>query len=310
MEGTSSIESSEAVIGNHDDAGESRLIPLSDIRPDPDQPRKIFEEADLAAMATSIRSAGVVQLITVKPDPAFPGKFIIVDGERRWRSSQLAGKTHIPATIREVTDDNERRQKQLVANYHQRPLQPVEEAEYLEDWINQLMSQGRPQTQARETVCTALGLSNSTLSKKLSVLKYPAALRELVVSQKIKDDSALRYLAKLPQEQQQLIVSQINGELEDAPPFVFSELKKNPKQYLSSLRADGSTVSRGTQEKSAKPARPPVVVWHLDGRELGALIGLTQYRDVVKNLVWEALSKDELGAIYHQFRCWVGESSP
>lgn len=310
MDGISSTESTVAIIGNHDDAGESRLIPLSDIRPDPNQPRKIFETADLEEMAVSIRRAGVVQLISVKPDPEFPGKFIIVDGERRWRSSQLAGKTHIPATIRTVTDDNERRQKQLVANYHQRPLKPVEEAEYLEQWINQLLTESIPQTQAREIVCGALGFSNSTLSKKLSVLKYPAALRELVVSQKIKDDGALRFLAKLSEQEQQLIVMQINGELADAPPFVFSELKKNPKQYLASLSGDGSTVSRGTQEKSAKPARPPVVVWHLDGRELGALIGLTQYRDVVKHLVWEALSKDELGAVYHQFRCWVGESAP
>ena len=77
---------------------------ISDIRPNPQQPRRHFSEADLNELSESIRAKGVLQAILVRPDPKSTGKYQIVAGERRWRAAKQAGLTEIPATIRQMDE--------------------------------------------------------------------------------------------------------------------------------------------------------------------------------------------------------------
>src|SRR4051812_33936694 len=77
-----------------------RTVPIELLRPNPNQPRKSFDEAEIEALAASIRRRGILQPILVRPEGA-PGEYQIVAGERRWRAAQKAGLRNVPVVIRE-----------------------------------------------------------------------------------------------------------------------------------------------------------------------------------------------------------------
>ncbi|MDL2219963.1 ParB/RepB/Spo0J family partition protein [Ruminococcaceae bacterium OttesenSCG-928-O06] len=105
--------------------GEVNTIPLREIEPDKDQPRKTFEGQALAELAQSIEEHGVLQPILVRPNPA--GGYKIVAGERRWRAARQAGLREIPAMVREISDA-EALELALIENLQREDLDPVEEA--------------------------------------------------------------------------------------------------------------------------------------------------------------------------------------
>ena len=98
---------------------------VGDIYPNPDQPRKRFDEAGLQELAASIKASGLLQPITVRPD--LDGRFMIVAGERRWRAHQLAGLPTIEANVVAVSDD-ELAIAAIVENLQRQDITPLEEA--------------------------------------------------------------------------------------------------------------------------------------------------------------------------------------
>ena len=80
------------------------MVPIENIRPNPDQPRRHFDETALNELAASIREKGVIQPLIVRRDSSREGYFEIVAGERRWRASQLAKLHELPVLIREYSD--------------------------------------------------------------------------------------------------------------------------------------------------------------------------------------------------------------
>src|SRR6478672_3955044 len=84
--------------------GEQRLVALDLIRGSGLNPRKDFREEELAELADSIRTKGLVQPILVRPDPSNPSGYEIVAGERRWRAAQRAGLHSVPVIVRELGD--------------------------------------------------------------------------------------------------------------------------------------------------------------------------------------------------------------
>lgn len=103
-----------------------RDISIDDILPDPDQPRRHFDKDQLASLAESIRTQGVLQAITVQPADA-AGKHMLIMGERRFQAAKLAGLTRIPAVVREMTDAL--RMAQLTENVQRADLTTLEVAE-------------------------------------------------------------------------------------------------------------------------------------------------------------------------------------
>ena len=105
---------------------ESRIntLPIAEVEPNRDQPRKEFDQEALEELAASIAEHGVLQPILVRP---VSGGYQIVAGERRWRAARLAGLVEIPAVIKEMTDQ-EVGQAALVENLQREDLNPVEEA--------------------------------------------------------------------------------------------------------------------------------------------------------------------------------------
>ena len=102
-----------------------KLLPLHKVEPNPDQPRRDFDEEELQALADSIATHGVVQPLTVREMPS--GYYQIIAGERRWRAARLAGLTEIPAVVMEA-DDRKTMELALIENLQRQDLNPVEEA--------------------------------------------------------------------------------------------------------------------------------------------------------------------------------------
>lgn len=102
-----------------------QLLPLHKVEPNPDQPRRDFDEDELQALADSIAVHGVVQPLTVRV--LANGYYQIIAGERRWRAARLAGLAEIPAVIIEA-DDKKTMELALIENLQRQDLNPVEEA--------------------------------------------------------------------------------------------------------------------------------------------------------------------------------------
>ena len=102
-----------------------QMLPIYKVEPNPDQPRRDFDEEELQALAQSIENHGVIQPLTVRARSN--GYYQIIAGERRWRASRLAGLSEIPAIVMEV-DDKKAMELALIENLQRQDLNPVEEA--------------------------------------------------------------------------------------------------------------------------------------------------------------------------------------
>ncbi|WP_431310323.1 ParB/RepB/Spo0J family partition protein [Luteimicrobium album] len=102
-------------------------LPVNSIRPNPRQPRTVFDEGELDELVGSIKEIGVLQPVVVRPAPDEAGQYELIMGERRWRATQAAGLDVIPAIVR-VTDDEDLLRDALLENLHRSALNPLEEA--------------------------------------------------------------------------------------------------------------------------------------------------------------------------------------
>ncbi|WP_303220643.1 ParB/RepB/Spo0J family partition protein [Enterococcus asini] len=150
-------------------------IPLSELRPNPYQPRKTFEEASLQELASSISHSGVFQPIIVRKS-AVKG-YEIIAGERRFRASKLAGKETIPAIIREF-DEEAMMQIAVLENLQREDLTPLEEAEAYEMLMKNLQL-----TQAQ--VAERLGKSRPYIANYLRLLTLPKLVKEMVQDERL-----------------------------------------------------------------------------------------------------------------------------
>ncbi len=144
-------------------AGDATEIRISDIEPDRNQPRCVFSDEALGELANSIAEHGVIQPILVRPLPE--GGYRIVAGERRWRASRMAGKTTIPAIVRNISD-LEAMTYALIENLQREDLNPVEEAH----GYRQLMERA---SLTQEQVARQVGRSRPTVANALRLLSLP-----------------------------------------------------------------------------------------------------------------------------------------
>lgn len=167
-------------------------LPAAEIRPNPRQPRQIFEEAGLRELASSIRRHGILQPLTVR---RIPDGWELIAGERRLRAARLVGLETVPC-IEASADDRESALLALVENLQRRDLHYFEEAAAIADYLRQ-------SGVTQEEAAAQLGRSPSAVANKLRLLRLSPACREVLTSQRLTERHA-RCLLRLEDEQERL----------------------------------------------------------------------------------------------------------
>jgi len=152
------------------ESGKPREIPVDQIDSNPFQTRSQVNQEQLAELAASIAANGVVQPVLVRP--LANGRFQLIAGERRWRASQLAGKTTVPAMLRQVSDE-QAMEITIVENLQRADLNPMEQARAFERL-------GREFHMTQEQMAQRTGKDRATVSNFLRLLKLPSKVQSRV----------------------------------------------------------------------------------------------------------------------------------
>ncbi|MBD5784655.1 ParB/RepB/Spo0J family partition protein [Cellulosimicrobium terreum] len=149
-------------------------VPVDSIRPNPMQPRTVFDEAELDELIGSIREIGVLQPIVVRPAPGDGGSYELIMGERRWRATQAAGLDTIPAIVRE-TDDSDLLRDALLENLHRSALNPLEEAAAYRQLLDDFGC-------THEELAERISRSRPQISNTLRLLRLPPLVQRRVAA--------------------------------------------------------------------------------------------------------------------------------
>jgi ParB family chromosome partitioning protein len=168
-----------------DDGLSTVTLPLDEIIPNRDQPRKQFDDEALADLSASIAQHGVLQPLLVRPMP--DGSYQLVAGERRWRASRMAGLTEVPVVVRDM-DEQESAELALIENLQREDLNPMEEAI---GYRTLMESYGMTQEQTAQVV----NKSRPAVANALRLLQLPEAVTELVASGELSAGHARTVLA-------------------------------------------------------------------------------------------------------------------
>jgi ParB family chromosome partitioning protein len=149
-------------------------IPLVQISPNPDQPRKTFSEQELLELSESIREKGVLVPIILRTVQNKPYLYEIVAGERRYRAAKMAGLSEIPALVKNITNQNAM-EIALIENVQRENLNPIEEAEGYENLMKKC-------GYSMEDVSKLIGKSESYIRNLMRINSLPESVKELVKS--------------------------------------------------------------------------------------------------------------------------------
>lgn len=146
-----------------------KVVPLTSVEPNPDQPRKEFDQAALEELASSIKEQGVLQPLLVE---AWASGYRIVAGERRWRASQIAGLTEVPVLVRSFTEES-RMEIALIENIQRSDLTAMEEARGYRSLMEAF-------NLTQDDVAKKVGKQRSTVANALRLLKLPSDMQESI----------------------------------------------------------------------------------------------------------------------------------
>lgn len=151
--------------------------PIEIVHPNPDQPRRQFDDAELKELADSVSEKGIIQPLIVRAHPSRSDHYEIVAGERRWRAAQLAKLHEVPIVVREFSD-TEVLEVAIIENIQRSNLNPIEEAL----GFQQLMEKF---DRTQEQMATALGKSRPYIANNLRLLSLPDDVKDLLASGKL-----------------------------------------------------------------------------------------------------------------------------
>lgn len=272
-------------------------VNILEIAPDPDQPRKDFDPAELQELAESIRTAGVIQPITVRAHPSGTG-YMIIAGERRWRAAKLAGLNFIPCILRQDLElEGGIQAVQLLENLHRVDLNPVEKAEFLQRRIELVRNSGV--SNAIEAVAAELGVSASWISKNTAILKYSPEIRGLAREGKIRDYALLRRIESLPPEKKSKAINLINNGEFNSKEF-FSRRRKNKDNNLVN---DALEMARKAQQK------PKAKIYRINRDHFIAIAKKTGFDSVLERYSedWTNSPDSQFDEFFNMFVEWVKE---
>ena len=212
----------EAAASNNDAAN---MVSLSEIHPNPNQPRTHFNETELEELSESIRAHGVLQPLLVRKDG---DGYEIIAGERRYQASKIAGLEEVPVVIKDV-DDQEMLQLALIENLQRSDLNPIEEAKGYRQLI-------KASGMTQEALSKTVSKSRSTITNSLRLLDLPQRVQDLLFEGKLTAGHARAILA-VPFEEQRIKLAEkvvaeglsVRATENLAPLFSVGETPKAPR---------------------------------------------------------------------------------
>ncbi|HET9232515.1 MAG TPA: ParB/RepB/Spo0J family partition protein [Candidatus Eisenbacteria bacterium] len=197
-------------------------VPLTSIRPNPFQPRTIFNAEALSELAASIRENGLIQPLVVRD--AGDGGFELIAGERRLHACRQAGLTHVPVVIKQATR-RDMLQMALVENLQREDLNPIEEAEAYQRLANEFAL-------TQEEIADRVGKSRASVANALRLLQLETDLRQLIAKGTLSPGHARALLSIPSAETRRKIAKEIvenNLSVRDAELRVQGERSKRPR---------------------------------------------------------------------------------
>ena len=168
-------------------------IPVGELDPNPDQPRRTFSEESIGQLADSIREQGILQPLLVAPSGG--GRYMIIAGERRFRAGRLAGLETLPCIVKDI-DVIRQREIALIENLQREDLNPIEAARGIKALMDQC-------GYTQEKIGERLGQSRPAVANMLRLLQLPDEVTEMVKDGLLTAGHA-RVLAGIPDQEEQL----------------------------------------------------------------------------------------------------------
>lgn len=249
-----------------------KMVLLSQIYPNPNQPRKYFDDEKISELAASIKEKGIIQPLIVSKSN---GRYMIIAGERRFRASQQAGLTEVPVVIKEI-DEKNTLELALIENIQREDLDPIEIAMGYEELMERF-------NYTQEQVAQKLGKERATVANTLRLLKLPQTIRVMLQSGQLSEGHA-RALLGVPEIERQLY---------------FAEQIIKEHWSVRELEARIKTKKSSSKGIHRSPVLAPGVVHILDElrRRLGTQVKLVPSGKKGK-IVIEYYSDSDLDRIY------------
>lgn len=213
-----------------------RLISLADIEPDPDQPRRHFDQDELNSLADSIKEHGLLQPIVVT---AKGKKYQIVAGERRFRAAKIAGMTKIQAIVRTLSAQH-RLELSIIENVQREDLNPLETATGFLKLRNQF-------NMTDEDIAKRVGKASTTINNQIRLLGLPDEAKKALLDKQITEGHARQILAiPDPKVQRKMLAEMIKNKwtVRQAEQFVIG--------YKASLREGGADIKKAKRATRAE----------------------------------------------------------
>jgi ParB family transcriptional regulator, chromosome partitioning protein len=209
-------------------------IPLSEIVPNPHQPRKHFSHKDLEDLVASIKKHGVMQPITVTENS--DGGYELIAGERRFRASEIAEQATIPAIVR-IATEQEKLELALIENIQRQELNSIEEAFAYKRLIEEF---GLTQQAVSEQV----GKSRSVVANTIRLLDLPDNIQKALIDRKISAGKARALLSLKSDTEQQKVFQEMTGEKVTVRDVERAVAKRGPTSRKGSVRRDPNILAQ------------------------------------------------------------------
>lgn len=254
-------------------------IPLRNIKSNPNQPRKEFNEETLAELAESIKQQGIIQPIIVEKDRDL---YTVIAGERRYRASRLAGLTEIPVIIRSFNEE-EKLEIALIENIQREDLNPIEEARAYKQLIER-------NNISQDSLSKKIGKKRSTIANMLRLLNLPEDMQASIANGELSPGHARAILSVVNPADQRILYNRILNEF-----LSVREAERQANGFNKGIR--GTEKQR---DKSSTPNRTIPELQEVEQRFLDVLGTKVSIKGNMKKGKIEIAyySKDDLERIY------------
>ena len=223
-------------------------LPVSDISPNPRQPRTVFDEEAMDELVESIHEVGLLQPVVVRPLDG--GRFELVMGERRWRAVQRAGLDTIPAIVRE-TEEHDLLRDALLENLHRAQLNPLEEAAAYQQMLEDFGC-------TQEELSARIKRSRPQISNTIRLLRLPATVQRRVAAGVLSAGHARAILAIDDRAAQERVAQRVVAEgLSVRAVEELVTLGETGRDRSSSRRREPKLVAPEAQDLADRALRPP-----------------------------------------------------